>query len=144
MRMCGVYTVGVACLLAVGHTAMYASEAGAPVAGSSDVLRGLNAPPSSGRQWQAPDLRKFAGELTAEKEPEVDANKKYELAELIDLAERINPETKVAWEQARQAASAVGLVQSQYYPVLALQAAASDARAPAPLPITSAKAGFMD
>lgn len=111
---------------------------------SSDVLRGLKAPPSSDSQWQAPDLRKFAGELTVEKEPAVDPKKDYELAELIDLAERINPQTKVAWEQARQAASAVGLVQSQYYPVLALQAAANDARDPAPLPVTSTQAGFMD
>jgi outer membrane protein len=123
---------------------MYASEAGAPVEESSDVLRGLNAPPSSGSQWQGPDLRKFAGELTAEKEPEVDAKKDYELAELIDLAERINPQTKVAWEQARQAAAAVGLAKAQYYPVLALQAAANAAREPVPLPVTLTQAGFMD
>jgi outer membrane protein TolC len=108
------------------------------------VLKGLKAPPSSESQWQPPDLRRFGSELTAQKEADADAQKVYELAELIDLAERINPETKVAWEQAKQAASAVGLVQSQYYPVLALQAAANDAREPAPLPITTTKAGFMD
>jgi len=29
------------------------------------------------------------------------------LPELIDIAERSNPETRVAWEQARQAAKAI-------------------------------------
>jgi len=38
----------------------------------------------------------------------------------IDLAQSINPEKKVAWERARQAASAVGLAQSEYFPILAL------------------------
>jgi outer membrane protein len=123
---------------------MHATGAGTPVEESSDVLKGLKAPPSSDSQWQTPDLRKFAHDLAAQNEPEVDPTKEYELAELIDLAERINPETKVAWEQARQAASAVGLVQSQYYPILALQAAANDAREPVPLPLTAPTSGFMD
>jgi outer membrane protein TolC len=145
MRKRGVYTIGAAALLAVGYlSTMRAIGAGAPIEDSPDVLAGLRSPPSSDRQWQAPDLKKFAGDLTARKEPQVDANKEYELAELIDLAERINPETKVAWERARQAAAATGLAQSQYYPILALQAVANGAREPAPLPLSSSKAGFMD
>ncbi len=115
-----------------------------PFKEDSEVLKELKAPLSSESQWQAPDLRKFGGELTAQKEPEADAQKVYELAELVDLAERMNPETKVAWEQARQAASAVGLAQSDYYPVLALQAAASYAREPIPIPLTPTKGAFMD
>jgi outer membrane protein len=142
--MCGVYPVCVAGLLAFGLNAMRASEAGAPVEESTSVLRGLKAPTSSDSQWQAPELRNLGGELTSVKEPEVDPSKNYELAELIDLAERINPETKAAWEGAKQAASAVGLEKSQYYPVLALRAAADDAREPAPLPLTATKAAFMD
>src|SRR5580658_6761346 len=98
MRICGVYIVCVAGLLTAGLNTMHATGAGATVEASSDVLSGLKAPHSSDSQWQTPDLRKFARELTAQKEPEVDAKKEYELAELIDLAERINPETKVAWE----------------------------------------------
>ncbi len=142
--MCGVYSVCVAGLLAVGLDAVHASEAGVPADGPSDVLRGLKAPPSSNNQWQAPDLGRFAGEITAAKEPGIEASKNYELAELIDLAERINPETKVAWEQAKQAAAAVGLAKSQYYPVLALKAGANDVREPVPLPLTATKGGFMD
>ena len=108
------------------------------------VLNGLKAPSSSESPWRPPDLRNFARELTAQKTPEADAQKDYELAELIDLAERINPETKVAWEQAKQAASAVGLAQSQYYPVLALQAAAKYGREPVPIPLSATKGGFLD
>lgn len=109
-----------------------------------EVLKELKAPLSSKSQWQPPDLRKFGSELIAQKEPETDAQKIYELAELVDLAERINPETKVAWEQARRAASAIGLAQSQYFPVLALQAAANYAREPIPIPLSTTKGTFMD
>ncbi len=46
----------------------------------------------------------------------------WRLPALIDLAERRNPATRVAWHQARSAAAAVGIAESQYYPVLALAA----------------------
>jgi outer membrane protein len=144
MRTSGIHAARVAALLVGGFSTLCAARAGMPFKEDSEVLKELKAPPSSESQWQPPDLRRFGSELTAQGEPEVDDKKEYELAELIDLAERINPETKVAWEQAKQAASAVGLVQSQYYPVLALQAAANDAREPVPLPVTPTKAGFMD
>ena len=38
----------------------------------------------------------------------------YDLAAIIDLAERSNPDTREAWERARQAALAVGLVEASY------------------------------
>src|SRR6267378_1903984 len=99
---------------------------------SSDVLKGLKAPSSPERPWQPPDLTGFAGVIKARVEPEADPQKDYDLAELIDLAERANPETKVAWEQAKQSAAAVGLAQSEYYPLLALRATANYAREPVP------------
>lgn len=40
----------------------------------------------------------------------------YELPELIDIAERSNPDTRIAWERARKAAAAVGVRQSAYFP----------------------------
>ena len=52
----------------------------------------------------------------------IDPQKRYELDELIDLAERVNPDTRVAWEVARQAAIAMGLGESEYFPVLTLAA----------------------
>ena len=133
-----------AALLVGGWSTLCTAKAGTPFKEDPEVLKELKAPHSSNSQWQPPDLKKFGSELTAQKEPEADAQKVYELAELVDLAERINPETKVAWEQARQAASAIGLAQSQYYPALALQAAASYAREPIPIPLTATKGTFND
>ena len=72
-------------------------------------------PPSSERPWSPPDLSKYESELagqrfrTSEAGANVSINprKVYGLADLIDIAERTNPETRVAWERARQAAAAV-------------------------------------
>jgi TolC family type I secretion outer membrane protein len=49
----------------------------------------------------------------------IDPQRTYDLPELIDIAERSHPQTRVAWEQARAAARAVGLSKSTYYPYLA-------------------------
>src|SRR5689334_24492186 len=40
---------------------------------------------------------------------DIDPNHTYSLLELIDIAQRRNPATRVAWEQARQAAINVGI-----------------------------------
>ncbi len=64
----------------------------------------------------------------------LDANHTYSLAELIDLAERNNPRTRIAWERARQRAEDLGIAKSSYYPVLAGLAAFSDQRIIDPFP----------
>jgi outer membrane protein TolC len=46
------------------------------------------------------------------------------LAELIDLAESHNPETRVGWERARAQAAALGIARSELYPTLAAAALA--------------------
>jgi outer membrane protein TolC len=46
----------------------------------------------------------------------VDIRHEYDLAELIDIAQSNNPSTRVAWDQARNAALAAGIVQSSYLP----------------------------
>jgi len=56
------------------------------------------------------------------------------LPELIDLAQRNNPETRVAWERARMAAAGVGLSESLYYPYLVASAGAGYERAFIPFP----------
>jgi outer membrane protein TolC len=43
----------------------------------------------------------------------------YSLPELIDLAESTNPDTRIGWERARQAALAVGVATADYFPRLA-------------------------
>jgi outer membrane protein len=54
--------------------------------------------------------------------PQIDVAHTYTLAELIDLAQTSNPETRVAWERARQAALAVGIVKALYLPFLSATA----------------------
>jgi outer membrane protein len=103
-------------------------------------------PPSSDRTWAPPNLTNYESELAgqrfnnAEGTPRVSINprKMYGLAELIDIAERNNPETRVAWERARQAAAAVGLSESAYYPFLVASAAAGYDRAFIPFPTLTA------
>ena len=101
-----------------------------------------DAPPSSDRAWSPPSLPNYERDLaayhskTAEGGSHISINprKVYNLAELIDIAERNNPETRVAWERARQAAAAVGLSESAYYPFLVASAAAGYDRAFIPFP----------
>jgi outer membrane protein len=89
-------------------------------------------PPSPEKSWSPPGLDKYEEQLTnkdlyAKQDAmsvAIDPEKAYDLPELIDIAERSNPDTRIAWEQARQAAKAVGLSQSAYYPYLAASAAA--------------------
>ncbi len=54
--------------------------------------------------------------------PSIDQNHAYTLAELIDIAERTNPATRVAWNQARDAALAAGIAESQFLPRIAVSA----------------------
>jgi outer membrane protein len=99
-------------------------------------------PPSSDRTWSPPNLPNYERELAeyhfneAQGSSRVSINprKIYGLAELIDIAERNNPDTRVAWERAREAAAAVGLSESAYYPFLVASAAAGYDRAFIPFP----------
>ena len=101
-----------------------------------------NPPPSPVRPWAPPALPRYEGELRqyqpTEAEdrylPTIDPRKTYNLAELIDIAQRSNPETRVAWERARMAAAAVGLTESAYYPYIVAAAAGGYDRAFIPFP----------
>src|SRR6266403_3895773 len=99
-------------------------------------------PPSSERTWSPPNLANYESELAGQRlnnaegtsRVSINPRKIYGLAELIDIAERNNPDTRVAWERARQAAAAVGLSESAYYPFLVASAAAGYDRAFIPFP----------
>src|SRR5215469_3120734 len=54
-----------------------------------------------------------------EKVTALDPRHQYSLAELIDIGERNNPQTRIAWERARQSANLLGIEKSGYYPLLA-------------------------
>jgi outer membrane protein TolC len=73
---------------------------------------------------------------------DIDANHVYSLVELIDIAQRRNPATRVAWEDARQAAIKVGIAQAAYLPVLTAGALAGYERIAFPLPPSVLPAGF--
>lgn len=59
-----------------------------------------------------------AGAAASLRESGIDNDHVYTLAELIDLAQSKNPETRVAWEEARQAALGIGMVKALYLPAL--------------------------
>jgi outer membrane protein TolC len=58
----------------------------------------------------------------------LDPGKIYTLAELIDLAEQHNPETRVAWEDAKSKAAALGIARSALYPTMSAVALAISLR----------------
>jgi outer membrane protein TolC len=111
------------------------------------VANGRNdPPPSADRTWSPPNLPNYERELAeyhfneapGSSHVSINPRRIYGLAELIDIAERNNPETRVAWERARQAAAAVGLSESAYYPFLVASAAAGYDRAFIPFPTLTA------
>jgi outer membrane protein len=54
--------------------------------------------------------------------PTLSQSHAYELAELIDLAESANPLTRIAWNDARNAALAAGITKGAYLPQLSIAA----------------------
>jgi len=102
-----------------------------PLLSSSLAVAEDDYPPSPDRSWTPRQLDAYQKQLaqgTAQYQSNstvvVDASKVYDLPELIDIAERSHPQTRVAWEHARQAANAVGLSESTFYPYLAASAGA--------------------
>jgi outer membrane protein len=55
----------------------------------------------------------------------IDPAKTYTLAELVDVAEENNPDTRVAWENAKARAGDVGIAKATLYPTLAAAVVAS-------------------
>jgi outer membrane protein len=55
----------------------------------------------------------------------VESGRAYALAELIDLAESSNPDTRIVWNEARKAALAAGVAESAYLPKIAATVAAA-------------------
>ena len=120
---------GAAVLLAATLAAGCASQA--PDLAPANAETSWTVPPQS-----APPQAKPEG-------PAVDADKRYELAELIDLAERTSPKTRIAWERARQAAFAVGIVESEYLPQLSAEAIGGFQRTPLPIPTKLIRQGYF-
>jgi outer membrane protein TolC len=99
------------------------------------------AAPTSDRPWAPPNLPEYENSLrkgsaaALERGKElVDVRKEYTLPDLIDLAEQLNPATRAAWQNARQALALVGVSKSAYYPFLSLAASAGYKRFFVPFP----------
>jgi len=83
-------------------------------------------PVSSDRPWHAPEEQQIvrdAQRLRSESSL-IEPDRAYSLAELIDLAEANNPETRAVWEGARAQAAALGIARSDLFPTLAAVALA--------------------
>ncbi|WP_116131000.1 TolC family protein [Tropicimonas sp. IMCC34043] len=88
---------------------------------ATDALKQTSASPDTA--W-SPDGT-GAGDFSVPPNPEVarlpagiQSGKPYGLPALIDLAQRSHPSTRIAWEQARQSALAVGMVEATFLPIL--------------------------
>jgi outer membrane protein TolC len=89
-----------------------------------------SAPPSPDEVWHPRAERSLSRELAARPEAkyDVDPGKRYTLAELIDLAQRHNPETRVTWAEAKARAASLGIARSALYPTIAAVALAATVR----------------
>jgi outer membrane protein TolC len=133
-------------LLAVSSAALLPCCAGQALAQSaSDVPERLRrqVAPGPTAPWRTPDLRGYSNALKPTEQVPIDPARQYDLLELIDVAQRVNPETRVAWERALQAAIAGGLVESEYFPVLTLAAFGGYQSLPLPAPQTLIPQGFF-
>jgi outer membrane protein TolC len=92
-------------------------------------------PASPDRAWHTVDERQIVNDARrVRREPfPIEPGKAYSLAELIDLAETRNPETRVAWEGARVQAAALGIARSELYPTLSAVALSGIDREEIPL-----------
>jgi outer membrane protein len=87
-------------------------------------------PVSSAQPWHSVQERQIAPgpRSTYSTLARIEPDKIYSLAELIDFAEAHNPETRVAWENARAQAAALGVARSELFPTVAAVALASEQR----------------
>jgi outer membrane protein len=94
---------------------------------------GQTAPSSPDRPWHGLQERQMErySQHTSESRLRIDTERVYPLAELIDLAENQNPETRVAWQNARAQLAALGIARSELYPMLAATAVSETNRSEA-------------
>jgi outer membrane protein len=88
------------------------------------------APVSPDRPWHAIQEKHIGNDAKYLREPKfsIEPDKTYSLAELIDLAEAHNPETRIAWEGARAQLAALGIARSELDPTLAAIALSQTSR----------------
>lgn len=103
-------------------------------------------PPSaltSGAELGRFDLPRQAVLPWPNSQPAIDAAHGYSLVELIDIAQRSNKQTRIAWEEARQAAISVGISRSAYLPQLSIDVLGGYQRSVTPFPTNLVKNGYI-
>ena len=126
---------GCAAVVAASWLGILGLETGGQASGREQVA------PAPGRPWAPPNLPAYEDALRKDSEEAlekgkqlVNVRKEYTLPDLIDLAEQLNPATRAAWQNAKQALALVGVSKSAYYPFISLAAAAGYTRIFAPFP----------
>src|SRR2546425_13271617 len=136
-------TVGAVLLLYSAQTASAQESQQSPSATDIPERYRRQVAPVPSTYWQSPALHDYTRVLKSTEAPLIDASKRYGLPELIDLAQRVNPETRVAWEAPRRSALAVGLVESEYFPALAISALGGYQSVGVPIPRNLVSDGFF-
>jgi len=73
----------------------------------------------------------------------IDPAHRYTLAELIDIAQRRNRDTRIAWEQARQAAIGVGIARAAFLPEITVSALGGYQHIASPFPTDLVRRGYI-
>ena len=99
------------------------------IAGS---VRGLaqSAPVSPDKIWRSKAEESSSNGLTTVPSSKytIDPAKTYTLSDLIDLAEEHNPETRLAWQNAKARAASLGIARGALYPTISAIAVANTSR----------------
>jgi outer membrane protein TolC len=104
---------------------------------------GANLPPDQAKEPRQVREQQRTLDAVPQNRLPIEAGHRYTLPELIDLAERHNPETREAWEKAREAALSVGIAEAKYLPDLALKVVGGYQRTPLPMPTSVIPAGVV-
>jgi len=92
------------------------------------VALSQQAPAAAERPWEGPSNTQLG--ISSRHVPKFvpDPLKTYSLSELVDIAEQNNPETRVAWQNAKARAADLGISKATLYPTLAALALAETDR----------------
>ncbi len=111
------------------------------------------APASPDTPWQYSSTAKQApGAFTLPRDPALpgpdqpatlDPAHRYSLPELIDIAQRRNKDTRLAWEQARQAAIGVGIARAAFLPEITASALGGYQHIASPFPTNLVRRGYI-
>jgi outer membrane protein len=93
---------------------------------AAGIVRAQRAPASPSQPWQGPTSLQSPARPAPAVAP--DPTKTYTLPELVNLAEQNNPETRVAWENAKARAADLGISKASLYPTVAAVAVAQTYR----------------